>query len=90
MTLTIHSCICLQGYKEEIENPENEKLVPPGLVDKVNVLFGNLDDLFKFHSDTFLKDIENCISTTELVALCFVQKVLIFSIKKFQFQPKLT
>lgn len=64
----------LKGYKEEIENPDNIALVPPALAGKADVLFGNLHELFTFHSDIFLKDLENCISTTELVALCFVQK----------------
>lgn len=51
-------------------------LVPPGLSGKEDVLFGNLNELYTFHSDVFLKDLENCISTTELVALCFVQRVI--------------
>lgn len=50
-------------------------LVPPGLEGKEDVLFGNLNELYSFHNDTFLKDLETCISTTELVALCFVQRV---------------
>lgn len=54
---------------------EMAPLVPPGLQGKEDVLFGNLNELFNFHSDIFLKDLENCISTTELVALCFVQRV---------------
>ncbi len=52
-------------------------LVPPGLEGKEDVLFGNLNELYSFHNDIFLKDLENCISTTELVALCFVQRVRI-------------
>lgn len=54
-------------------------LVPPGLHGKEDVLFGNLHELYTFHSEVFLKDLENCISTTELVALCFVQRVCVFS-----------
>lgn len=50
-------------------------LVPPGLQGKSDILFGNLHELYTFHNDIFLKDLENCISTTELVALCFVQRV---------------
>lgn len=50
-------------------------LVPPGLHGKEDILFGNLNELYTFHSEVFLKDLENCISTTELVALCFVQRV---------------
>lgn len=49
-------------------------LVPPALQGQEEVLFGNLQELYTFHSEVFLKDLENCISTTELVALCFVQR----------------
>lgn len=59
---------------------EMASLVPPGLEGKEDVLFGNLNELYSFHSDIFLKDLENCISTTELVALCFVQRVRVTEI----------
>ncbi|KAG6446717.1 hypothetical protein O3G_MSEX004564 [Manduca sexta] len=64
----------LTGYKEEIEKPENQHLLPPTLVGQADVLFGNLHELFTFHQDIFLKDLERSISATELVALCFVEK----------------
>lgn len=50
-------------------------LVPASLQGKEDILFGNLHELYTFHNEIFLKDLENCISTTELVALCFVQRV---------------
>lgn len=59
-----------------MRSEEMASLVPPGLHGKEDVLFGNLNELYTFHSDVFLKDLENCISTTELVALCFVQRVI--------------
>lgn len=58
-----------------MRSEEMAQMVPAQLQGKDDVLFGNLQDLFDFHSDVFLKDLENCISTTELVALCFVQRV---------------
>lgn len=58
-----------------MQSEEMVHLVPASLQGKEEVLFGNLDELYKFHSEVFLKDLENCISTTELVALCFVQRV---------------
>ncbi|XP_026320242.1 guanine nucleotide exchange factor DBS-like isoform X3 [Hyposmocoma kahamanoa] len=64
----------LSGYKEEIEKPENQHLLPAALVGQADVLFGNLHELFTFHQDVFLKDLEKSISATELVALCFVEK----------------
>ncbi|XP_026759073.2 guanine nucleotide exchange factor DBS-like isoform X4 [Galleria mellonella] len=64
----------LTGYKEEIEKSENQNLLPSTLVGQADVLFGNLHELFTFHQDVFLKDLERSISATELVALCFVEK----------------
>lgn len=64
-----------QGYRDQMLSEEMAALVPPGLQGKEDVLFGNLHELYTFHSEVFLKDLENCISTTELVALCFVQRV---------------
>ncbi|XP_045447310.1 guanine nucleotide exchange factor DBS-like [Melitaea cinxia] len=64
----------LTGYKEEIEKPENQHVLPAALVGQTDVLFGNLHELFTFHQDIFLKDLERSISATELVALCFVEK----------------
>lgn len=64
-----------QGYRDQIHSEEMASLVPPGLLGKEDILFGNLNELYTFHSEVFLKDLENCISTTELVALCFVQRV---------------
>lgn len=70
----------MQGYRDQMLSEEMAPLVPPGLQGKEDVLFGNLHELFTFHSDIFLKDLENCISTTELVALCFVQRVSFFQL----------
>lgn len=65
----------IQGYQMELNNEAMAPLVPAALLGKSDVLFGNLEDIYLFHGDTFLRDLENCISNTELVALCFVQRV---------------
>lgn len=64
-----------QGYFDRMQSDELMHLVPASLQGKEEILFGNLHELFTFHNEIFLKDLENCISTTELVALCFVQRV---------------
>ncbi|KAK6619582.1 hypothetical protein RUM43_012339 [Polyplax serrata] len=64
----------IKGYKEEMDSPEMKPLIPAELVGKSDVLFGNLQEIYTFHNDTFLKDLQNCISTTELVALCFTHR----------------
>ena len=82
VVILIRSFICFssfffatQGYRDQIRSEEMATMVPPQLQGKEDVLFGNLNELYDFHNDVFLKDLENCISTTELVALCFVQRV---------------
>lgn len=66
-----------QGYKHEAKNKDMKHLLSHGVDEKFNVIFGNLEEIHRFHRDIFLKDLENCISSTELVALCFLQKVSI-------------
>jgi hypothetical protein len=70
----------IKGYKMEMMNEAMVHLIPAALVGKADVLFGNLEDIYIFHGETFLRDLENCISNTELVALCFVQRVSLFYI----------
>jgi hypothetical protein len=64
----------ITGYKLEVKSEEMQHLVTPGLADKINIIFGNLDEIYSFHGNIFLQDLENCISSTDLVALCFVQR----------------
>ncbi|XP_023310608.1 guanine nucleotide exchange factor DBS isoform X2 [Anoplophora glabripennis] len=64
----------INGYKLEAHNDDMRHLIPQGTEEKFDVIFGNLEEIYQFHSDTFLRDLENCISSTDLVALCFVQK----------------
>lgn len=64
-----------QGYKDEMLNPEMQPLIPINLYGKSDILFGNMEDIFRFHNDVFLRDLENCINTPELIGLCFVQRV---------------
>ncbi|XP_043285337.1 guanine nucleotide exchange factor DBS-like isoform X3 [Venturia canescens] len=68
----------IKGYKMEMSNDSLSHLLPAALVGKSEVLFGNLDEIYLFHGETFLRDLENCISNTELVALCFVQRREVF------------
>ncbi|XP_070135125.1 guanine nucleotide exchange factor DBS isoform X7 [Drosophila bipectinata] len=64
----------LTGYCDQLKSEEFMHLAPVSLFGKEDILFGNLNELYSFHNEVFLKDLENCISTTELVALCFVQR----------------
>lgn len=71
----------IKGYKMELTNEAMTHLIPAALVGKGDILFGNLEDIYSFHGETFLRDLENCISNTELVALCFVQRVSIVYVR---------
>ena len=64
-----------QGYKDDMVNPEMQHLIPIQLYGKSDILFGNLEQIYLFHNDVFLRDLENCIDTPELIGLCFVQRV---------------
>ncbi|XP_057332900.1 guanine nucleotide exchange factor DBS-like isoform X2 [Microplitis mediator] len=68
----------IKGYIMEMTNETMSHLIPSALIGKSDVLFGNLEEIYHFHGETFLRDLENCISNTELVALCFVQRRDIF------------
>ncbi|KAJ3639462.1 hypothetical protein Zmor_002822 [Zophobas morio] len=68
----------IKGYKMEVNSEELQHLVTPALVDNINIIFGNLDEIYNFHANVFLQDLENCISSIDLVALCFVQRRDIF------------
>lgn len=73
MYVCVHACV--QGYKDEMLNPEMQPLIPINLYGKSDLLFGNMEEIFRFHNDVFLRDLENCINTPELIGLCFVQRV---------------
>lgn len=68
----------MQGYKLKAQCEEMLPLVPAGLIEKLDIIFGNIEEIYDFHAKIFLKDLENCISSTDLVALCFVQRVGVY------------
>lgn len=40
----------LKGYRAEMDNPSLSTLLPPSLRNKRDILFGNMPDLYNFHS----------------------------------------
>ncbi|GFY44277.1 guanine nucleotide exchange factor DBS [Trichonephila inaurata madagascariensis] len=64
----------LNGYLKQIDNPAMRDLVPSVLFDKKDVLFGNMEDIYVFHNNTFLLDLEGCSNNPEQVGRCFVQR----------------
>ncbi|KAL3290289.1 hypothetical protein HHI36_023634 [Cryptolaemus montrouzieri] len=63
----------LTGYRDEFFATEMQHIVPTHAAEVINIIFGNLDEIYNFHSN-FLKDLEECIGSTERVALCFIQE----------------
>jgi len=43
--------LSLQGYFYEFENKGMRELLPPELFGKQNILFGNLEQIYRFHSE---------------------------------------
>lgn len=43
-------CLDLQGYRAEMDNSSLASLLPTSLRNKRDVLFGNLPDIYNFHS----------------------------------------
>uniref|UniRef100_A0AAY4E9H0 Guanine nucleotide exchange factor DBS-like n=1 Tax=Denticeps clupeoides TaxID=299321 RepID=A0AAY4E9H0_9TELE len=64
----------MEGYAAALDNSELSHLIPPGLDNKKEVLFGNLSEIYEFHNRTFLKELENCIEKPELVGTCFLKR----------------
>ncbi|XP_045080408.1 proto-oncogene DBL isoform X3 [Coregonus clupeaformis] len=64
----------LLGYRAEMDNPALSNLLPSVLRSKKEVLFGNMPEIYNFHSRTFLQDLEGCLETPERVGACFLQR----------------
>lgn len=58
--------IYLKGYREAGNN------LPNGIKDKELIIFGNIEEIYKFHKNTFLKELEKYELMPEDVGHCFV------------------
>ncbi|XP_060740959.1 proto-oncogene DBL [Tachysurus vachellii] len=64
----------LLGYRAEMDNPLLSSLLPTCLRNKRDILFGNMPDIYSFHSRVFLQDLESCLDTPEAVGACFLER----------------
>ncbi|XDV37225.1 hypothetical protein PO909_006863 [Leuciscus waleckii] len=64
----------LLGYRAEMDNPSLASALPTSLRNKRDVLFGNLPDIYNFHSSVFLQDLESCLESPEAVGACFLER----------------
>uniref|UniRef100_A0A673HD90 non-specific serine/threonine protein kinase n=1 Tax=Sinocyclocheilus rhinocerous TaxID=307959 RepID=A0A673HD90_9TELE len=61
---------CMDTYLWEMSSGVEE--IPPGIVNKEHIIFGNMQDLLEFHHNIFLKELEKYEQLPEDVGHCFV------------------
>uniref|UniRef100_A0A671NYI3 non-specific serine/threonine protein kinase n=1 Tax=Sinocyclocheilus anshuiensis TaxID=1608454 RepID=A0A671NYI3_9TELE len=61
---------CMDTYLWEMTSGVEE--IPPGIVNKEHIIFGNMQDLYEFHHNIFLKELEKYEQLPEDVGHCFV------------------
>ncbi|KAA8593049.1 hypothetical protein FQN60_018504, partial [Etheostoma spectabile] len=61
---------CLETYLWEMTSGVEE--VPPGIANKEQIIFGNMQDIWDFHNNIFLKELVNYEQLPEDVGHCFV------------------
>uniref|UniRef100_K7GFG5 MCF.2 cell line derived transforming sequence like n=1 Tax=Pelodiscus sinensis TaxID=13735 RepID=K7GFG5_PELSI len=72
----VEELLCvLEGYATEMDNPLMMNLISPGLLNKKDVLFGNMEEIYHFHNRIFLRELENYIEYPELVGRCFLERM---------------
>ncbi|KAJ8407217.1 hypothetical protein AAFF_G00288930 [Aldrovandia affinis] len=64
----------LLGYRAEMDNPALSGLLPYNLRNKKELLFGNMPEIYNFHSRVFLQDLEGCLEAPEGVGACFLER----------------
>ncbi|XP_053187343.1 proto-oncogene DBL [Scomber japonicus] len=64
----------LLGYRAEMEDPSMSNLLPSALRSQKDILFGNMPEIYQFHSRIFLQDLQSCLETPERVGACFLQR----------------
>ncbi|XP_013864658.1 triple functional domain protein [Austrofundulus limnaeus] len=61
---------CMDTYLWEMTSGVEE--IPPGIINKELIIFGNMQDLYEFHQHIFLKELEKYEQLPEDVGHCFV------------------
>ncbi|XP_008105220.1 guanine nucleotide exchange factor DBS isoform X4 [Anolis carolinensis] len=85
----VEELLCvLEGYAAEMDNPLMAHLISPGLQNKKDVLFGNMEEIYHFHNRIFLRELENYIDYPELVGRCFLERMEDFQIYEKYCQNK--
>ncbi|XP_063844125.1 triple functional domain protein-like isoform X3 [Scylla paramamosain] len=62
----------VEGYIAEMRNPDSENKMPEDLKDgKDKMVFGNLEAIYEWHRDFFMKNIERCLEHPEEIGPVF-------------------
>ncbi|CAB0035585.1 unnamed protein product [Trichogramma brassicae] len=61
---------CIRCFLEETKNGKNN--VPSGLQGRESIIFSNMKEIYKFHNDIFLRELEKYETMPEDVGHCFV------------------
>uniref|UniRef100_A0A8C0WWN8 Guanine nucleotide exchange factor MCF2L2 n=1 Tax=Castor canadensis TaxID=51338 RepID=A0A8C0WWN8_CASCN len=64
----------LQGYITPMDFIWLKHLIPDILQNNKDFLFGNIKEIYEFHSRTFQKELEKCAENPELLACCFLKR----------------
>ncbi|XP_076839378.1 guanine nucleotide exchange factor DBS isoform X4 [Brachyhypopomus gauderio] len=72
----VEELLCvLEGYADEMDNPNMAPLIPATLHNRRDVLFGNMAEIYHFHNQTFLRELETYTDYPELVGRCFLERM---------------
>ncbi|KAJ6665473.1 hypothetical protein lerEdw1_003314 [Lerista edwardsae] len=72
---------CLETYLWEMTSGVEE--IPPGILNKEHIIFGNIQEIYDFHNNIFLKELEKYEQLPEDVGHCFVTWVMSLNIAPF-------
>jgi len=61
--------VCIQYYLYEMRTSLS---LPPGIKGKEKVIFGNIEEIYDFHKDIFVKELEKYETMPEDIGHCFV------------------
>ncbi|XP_062575742.1 guanine nucleotide exchange factor DBS-like isoform X1 [Saccostrea cucullata] len=64
----------VHGYERKLDDPEMRHLIPDALRGRKEILFGNLEQIYRFHKDKFLHELEDCHDAPAKVGQCFTNR----------------
>lgn len=65
------NCI-IRGYVREFEKAQDK--IPEEIFSQKNLIFGNIEEIYRFHNEEFLKELERCVDKPLLVGQVFHEK----------------